>query len=43
MDEGLVLLAVGAILAASALAALAAARTGVPVLVAFLASLVQDS
>ena len=37
MDEGLVLLAVGAILAASALAALAAARTGVPVLVAFLA------
>jgi cell volume regulation protein A len=37
MDEGLVLLAVGAILAASAFAALAAARTGVPVLVAFLA------
>jgi cell volume regulation protein A len=37
MDDGLVLLAVGAILAASALAALAAARTGVPVLVAFLA------
>jgi len=37
MDEGLVLLVVGAILAASALAALAAARTGVPVLVAFLA------
>src|SRR5262245_40187222 len=37
MDEGLVILAVGSILAASALAALAAARTGVPVLVAFLA------
>lgn len=36
MDEGLVLLVIGAILAASALAALAAARTGVPVLVAFL-------
>ena len=36
MDEGLTLLVVGAILAASALAALAAARTGVPVLVAFL-------
>ena len=36
MDEGLVLLVVGAILAASAFAALAAARTGVPVLVAFL-------
>jgi cell volume regulation protein A len=36
MDEGLALLIVGAILAASALAALAAARTGVPVLVAFL-------
>jgi cell volume regulation protein A len=37
MDEGLALLVVGAILAASALAALAATRTGVPVLVAFLA------
>ena len=36
MDEGLVLLVVGATLAASALAALASARTGVPVLVAFL-------
>src|SRR5262245_12286407 len=36
MDEGVALLVVGAILAASALAALAAARTGVPVLVAFL-------
>jgi potassium/hydrogen antiporter len=36
MDEGLVLLVIGAILATSALAALAAARTGVPVLVAFL-------
>ena len=36
MDEGLVLLIVGAILAASAFAALFAARTGVPVLVAFL-------
>ncbi len=37
MDEGLALLVVGAILAASAFAALAATRTGVPVLVAFLA------
>ncbi len=36
MDEGLVLLIVGAVLAASAFAALFAARTGVPVLVAFL-------
>jgi len=36
MDEGLVLLVVGAILAASAFAAMFAARTGVPVLVAFL-------
>ncbi len=36
MDEGLVLLLVGAILCASVLAALAATRTGVPVLVAFL-------
>ena len=37
MDEGLVLLVVGAVLAASVLVALGAARTGVPVLVAFLA------
>ena len=37
MDEGLVLLLVGAVLAASVLGALASARTGVPVLVAFLA------
>jgi potassium/hydrogen antiporter len=37
MDEGLVLLVVGAVLAASVLVALATARTGVPVLVAFLA------
>lgn len=37
MDEGLVLLVVGAILGASVLVALASARTGVPVLVAFLA------
>ena len=37
MDEGLVLLLVGAVLAASVLVALGAARTGVPVLVAFLA------
>ncbi|MBA3475155.1 MAG: potassium/proton antiporter, partial [Actinobacteria bacterium] len=37
MDEGLVLLLVGAILAASILVALGAARTGLPVLVAFLA------
>jgi potassium/hydrogen antiporter len=37
MDEGLVLLLVGTILAASVLVALGAARTGVPVLVAFLA------
>jgi cell volume regulation protein A len=36
MDEGLLLLVVGAILCASVLAALAAARTGVPVLVGFL-------
>ena len=36
MDEGLLLLVVGAVLAASALAALFAARTGIPVLVAFL-------
>ncbi len=37
MDEGLMLLVVGAILCASVVAALAAARTGVPVLVGFLA------
>ena len=37
MDEGVLLLVVGAILAASIFAALAANRTGVPVLVAFLA------
>jgi potassium/hydrogen antiporter len=37
MDEGLVLLLVGVILAASVFAAHGAARTGVPVLVAFLA------
>ena len=37
MDEGLMLLIVGAVLCASALVALGAARTGVPVLVAFLA------
>jgi cell volume regulation protein A len=37
VDEGLVLLLVGTILAASVLVALGAARTGVPVLVAFLA------
>jgi potassium/hydrogen antiporter len=37
VDEGLVLLVVGAVLAASVLVALASARTGVPVLVAFLA------
>ena len=37
MDEGLTLLLVGAVLCASALVALGAARTGVPVLVAFLA------
>ena len=37
MDEGVVLLLVGAVLAASVLGALASARTGVPVLVAFLA------
>jgi potassium/hydrogen antiporter len=36
MDEGLVLLIVGAILAASIAVALGAARTGLPVLVAFL-------
>ncbi len=36
MDEGLLLLLVGAILAASVLVALGAARTGLPVLVAFL-------
>jgi len=36
MDEGIMLLAVGAVLCASVLVALAAARTGVPVLVAFL-------
>ena len=36
VDEGLVLLLVGAILAASIVVALGAARTGVPVLVAFL-------
>jgi NhaP-type Na+/H+ and K+/H+ antiporter len=37
MDEGLVLLLVGVVLAASVLVALGAARTGLPVLVAFLA------
>jgi cell volume regulation protein A len=37
MDEGVMLLLVGAVLAASVLGALASARTGVPVLVAFLA------
>ena len=37
MDEGIVLLLVGAVLAASVLVALGSARTGVPVLVAFLA------
>jgi len=37
VDEGLVLLLVGAVLAASIVVALGAARTGVPVLVAFLA------
>jgi potassium/hydrogen antiporter len=37
VDEGLVLLIVGAVLAASVLVALGSARTGVPVLVAFLA------
>jgi cell volume regulation protein A len=36
MDEGIMLLAVGAVLCASVLVALGAARTGVPVLVAFL-------
>ena len=36
MDEGLVLLLVGAVLAASIVVALGAARTGLPVLVAFL-------
>jgi cell volume regulation protein A len=37
VDEGLLLLVVGAVLGASVLVALASARTGVPVLVAFLA------
>ena len=37
MDEGLLLLLVGAVLAASIVVALGAARTGLPVLVAFLA------
>jgi potassium/hydrogen antiporter len=37
MDEGVVLLLVGAVLAASVLVALGTARTGVPVLAAFLA------
>jgi cell volume regulation protein A len=37
MDEGVVLLLIGAVLAASVLVALGSARTGVPVLVAFLA------
>ncbi|MGZ8782994.1 MAG: cation:proton antiporter domain-containing protein, partial [Gaiellaceae bacterium] len=37
MDEGLMLLLVGAVLAASIVVALGAARTGLPVLVAFLA------
>jgi NhaP-type Na+/H+ and K+/H+ antiporter len=36
VDEGLLLLLVGAILAASIVVALGAARTGLPVLVAFL-------
>ena len=36
MDEGLILLVVGAVLAASIVVALGAARTGLPVLVAFL-------
>ena len=36
MDEGLILLLVGAVLAASIVVALGAARTGLPVLVAFL-------
>ena len=36
MDEGLMLLVVGAVLAASVVVALGAARTGLPVLVAFL-------
>ena len=36
MDEGLTLLLVGVILSASVIAALAAARTGLPVLVLFL-------
>ena len=37
MDEGILLLLVGAVLSASILVALGAARTGLPVLVAFLA------
>ena len=37
MDEGLLLLVVGVVLAASVLLALGAARAGLPVLVAFLA------
>ena len=37
MDEGVALLVVGAVLGASVLLALGTARTGVPVLVAFLA------
>ena len=37
VDEGLLLLAVGAILAGSIVVALGAARTGLPVLSAFLA------
>ncbi len=36
MDEGLILLVIGAVLAASIVVALGAARTGLPVLVAFL-------
>jgi hypothetical protein len=36
VDEGLLLLLLGAVLAASVLLALGAARTGLPVLVAFL-------
>lgn len=36
MDEGLLLLLVGAILALSVVVAIGAARTGLPVLVAFL-------
>ena len=38
MDEGLILLLVGVVLSASVVAALGAARTGLPVLVRFSAS-----